>query len=134
MPRISAVARAVATPPSVATRVVATAPAPATAVEDEVTVSLEAAPLEQPPAGTWPDESAEASFLGEARERGESLPAKPVEATEPAEDLDPKAMPALDELVQRIPPEVRETLEDLFRARFTTVKRIPKRALKIQAG
>jgi hypothetical protein len=39
-------------------------------------------------------------------------------------------LPPLDELVKRIPPEVRETLEDLFRARFVTVKRVPKKALK----
>lgn len=43
---------------------------------------------------------------------------------------DPKALPPLDELVKRIPPAVRESLEDLFRARFVTVKRVPARALK----
>jgi hypothetical protein len=42
----------------------------------------------------------------------------------------PKALPPLDELVKRIPAEVRDTLEELFRARFVTVKRLPKKALK----
>ena len=39
-----------------------------------------------------------------------------------------------DDLVQRIPAEVRDTLEDLFRAKFTLVRRVPRRALKPQGG
>ncbi len=37
-------------------------------------------------------------------------------------------LPELDELVARIPAEVRETLDELFRARFIQVKRLPKKA------
>ena len=78
---------------------------------------------------TWPDEAAESSFLAEARARGEAVtPAKAKE--EIADDTDAKPLPPLNELVDRIPVEVREALEDLFRARFVTVKRVPKRALK----
>ena len=54
-------------------------------------------------------------------------PLKPKE--EVADDSEAKPLPPLDELVQRIPAEVRDTLEDLFRARFVSVKRVPKRAL-----
>jgi hypothetical protein len=32
--------------------------------------------------------------------------------------------------VKRIPPEVREVLDDLFRAKFTAVRRVPKKSLK----
>lgn len=71
----------------------------------------------------------ESAFLAEARERGETLPPKRAE-TDAAEEIDPKSLPPLDELVQRIPAEVRETLDELFRARFVTVKRVPKKALK----
>ena len=39
-------------------------------------------------------------------------------------------LPALDELVQRLSPETRELLDDLFRAKFVTVRRVPKQALK----
>lgn len=67
--------------------------------------------------------------MAEARDRGEPLPAKRAEP-DAADEADAKALPPLDELVKRIPPEVRETLEDLFRARFVTVKRVPKKALK----
>lgn len=96
-------------------------------------VSREASPVSVRPeaeeAGSWPDDAAESAFLAEARERGETAaPSKPKE--ESVEETDAKPLPALNELVQRIPADVRETLEDLFRARFVTVKRVPKRALK----
>ena len=71
----------------------------------------------------------ESAFLAEARERGEPVATKRADA-EPPEEFDSKSLPPLDELVKRIPADVRETLEDLFRARFVTVKRVPKKALK----
>jgi hypothetical protein len=75
----------------------------------------------------WPDEAAESAFLAGARERGESPRAR---ASAPADDPDPKALPPLDELVQQIPAGARELLEELFRARFTTVRRIRRADLK----
>jgi hypothetical protein len=75
----------------------------------------------------WPDESAESAMLSELRERGEKTVA--LAATEAIEDVDPKNLPALSELVNRLSPEVRETLGDLFRARFVTVRRLPAKAL-----
>jgi hypothetical protein len=78
------------------------------------------------PAGS--DEAGESAFLAEARQRGEtfSAPVK-VEEIEPANG---SRLPPLAELVAKIPPEVRETLEELFRAKFVTVRRVPKKALK----
>jgi hypothetical protein len=78
---------------------------------------------------TWPDDSAESSFLADARARGEPVVAK-IAAEESAEETDSGALPTLNELVERIPAEVRDALDDLFRARFVNVKRIPKKALK----
>jgi hypothetical protein len=75
------------------------------------------------------DEAIESAFLAEARERGEPV-RSPVPATEAVEEVDTKPLPKLDELVRRIPAEVRETLDDLFRAKFVTVRRVPKKALK----
>ena len=77
----------------------------------------------------WPDESAEAAFRAESRERGESdLPATaPAEATE---ETDTKGLPPLEELVKRISPEARELLDELFRAKFIGVRRVPAKALK----
>jgi hypothetical protein len=72
---------------------------------------------------------AESSFLAEARDRGERVaPAKPSEDV--VDEMEKKPLPPLDELVNRIPAEVREALDDLFRVRFTTVRRVPRRALK----
>lgn len=82
----------------------------------------------EPPA--WPDDAVESAFLAEAKERGEPVVA-PKPAEEAAEEDDPKAMPAIADLVGKIPPEVREALEDLFRAKFVRVVRVPKKALKV---
>ena len=39
-------------------------------------------------------------------------------------------LPPMDDLVKRIPMPTRDLMEELFRAKFVTVKRIPKTALK----
>lgn len=39
-------------------------------------------------------------------------------------------LPPMEDLVKRIPVPARAALEELFRARFVTVKRIPLSALK----
>lgn len=75
------------------------------------------------------DEAAEVAFLADARERGEVVPRKSAAEVE-EETTAKKPLPPLDQLVNQIPAEVREVLEDLFRARFVSVKRFPKKALK----
>jgi hypothetical protein len=101
--------------------------------------AAEESPVEAPPAGeaappgepdsTWPDESAEAQFLAEARERGEPVPANPAAEPEAAEPEASGPAPELDELVARLPPAVRETLDELFRARFVRVTRLHRKTL-----
>ena len=96
----------------------------AVAVEDAseaVAAAVEGAPI------AWPDESAESAMLGELKSRGEVV--VPL-ATEAVEEIAPKNLPPLDELVKRIPPEVRDVVDDLFRAKFVRVVRVPKKALK----
>jgi hypothetical protein len=39
-------------------------------------------------------------------------------------------LPPMDDLVKRIPMPARDLMEELFRARFVTVKRIPESALR----
>ena len=95
-----------------------------------VEIAVEAvAPTTETAPSAWPEESVESAFLAEARERGE-----PVVATKPKEEVGDDAaagaLPPLNDLVQRIPAEVREALEELFRAKFVAVKRVPKKALK----
>jgi hypothetical protein len=84
---------------------------------------------EEAPAAIWPDDSMESAFRAEARERGEPVRvAREPEETEEAAETG--GLPRLDELVERIPAGVREAMEDLFRARFVAVKRVPRKALK----
>lgn len=79
---------------------------------------------------SWPDEAAEAAFWAEARERGEATPTG-VEAGSEGDDERTGPLPALNGLVERIPAEVRTALDDLFRARFVRVTRVPRKALKV---
>jgi hypothetical protein len=83
------------------------------------------------PENAWPSAGEEAAYLAEANGRGEPTVATVRPTSEEIDDA-PKKLPALDELVARIPADVRETLEELFRARFVTVKRVPKKALKTE--
>ena len=76
-----------------------------------------------------PGEEAEAAFLAEARERGEDV-ASVAAALAAAESEDEKgALPPLEELVRKLPAELRDTLDDLFRAKFVKVMRVRKKDL-----
>ena len=101
--------------------------------------------IEEEAANAWPGEAEEAAFLSGAKEPVASVAAgaipgavsaeaaeagpSPAEASELAERGEP---PPLEELVQRVPPELRTALEELFRARFTRVTRV--RAGEKKAG
>ena len=93
---------------------------PAAAAED-ASEAVEGAP------NAWPDESAESAILGELKSRGKVVAPAPMEAIE---EISPKNLPSLDELVKRIPADVRDAVDDLFRAKFVRVVRVPKQALK----
>lgn len=87
-------------------------------------------PMDNPDeTNVWPTASEEAAFLSEARGRGEVVVPIAREAAEEVEE-NAKALPKLSELVERIPPETRELLDELFRARFVAVKRVRKADLK----
>ena len=94
---------------------------------DDVSVAADSVPLVDDMAPLWPDESAESAMMSELGSRGEM--ARPA-ATEAIEETDTAPLPPLDQLVKRLPPEVRATLDELFRATFVTVRRVPKNALK----
>ncbi|MBL9214347.1 MAG: hypothetical protein JNG83_02605 [Opitutaceae bacterium] len=74
-----------------------------------------------------PTAEEESAFLAEQRLDG----AVPVAAPAAGADEENGApLPPMDELVNRIPAPVREAMEELFRARFVTVRRLPKSAMK----
>ena len=81
----------------------------------------------------WPDAASESAMRVEVAERGETLTSKAArEAAEAAAEAaaEKKNLPKLDDLVNRIPADVLDTLEDLFRVKFMKVARAPKKALK----
>ena len=61
-----------------------------------------------------------------------SPPVRRAAAVADDDDGDGKAgaLPEIDALVARLPAEVRETLDELFRARFVAVKKLPKKAFQ----
>lgn len=75
------------------------------------------APAEGEPA-PWPGAADEAAFLAQGREAGEAAEAP--ESAPPA----PERLPSLEEMIARVPKQVRELMDDLFRARFTSVRRV----------
>ncbi len=78
-------------------------------------------------AAPWPSEADEAAFQAEARSQaGPALPAAVAREEAPP----PRALPALDGLVARVPAEARAALDDLFRAKFTGVRRVSAPQLK----
>jgi hypothetical protein len=99
----------------------------------EVSATNEAMPPPDDDGPKWPDEAAESGMRAEVANRGETLSSKA--AREAAEALaeaaaEKRNLPPLDELINQIPVEVRDTLEDLFRVKFIKVARAPKKALK----
>jgi hypothetical protein len=77
------------------------------------------------PAG--PSAEEEVAFLAQERESGAIAAAPLPPAGMPEEKAD---LPPMEDLVKRIPAPARELMEELFRARFVTVKRLPQSALK----
>jgi len=81
--------------------------------------------LEQEVAVAWPGEADEAAFLAGEREQFTKAPAAEAapraETSELAERGEP---PSLEELVQRIPADLRLALDELFRAKFTRATRV----------
>lgn len=74
-----------------------------------------------------PSSEEEAAFLAQEREMGIVTPALSHEESPPE---DKGELPPMEDLVKRIPAPARDLMEELFRARFVTVKRLPKSVLK----
>lgn len=100
---------------------------------DEATAVADAVPLQDDMAPLWPDENAEAAYLSEAKGRGEETPpAATAETIDEAADAN-ATLPSVEALKQRLPAKVLEAVDDLFRAKFTRVTRVPKKALKTKS-
>ncbi|PTY05906.1 hypothetical protein DB347_16345 [Opitutaceae bacterium EW11] len=99
--------------------------------QEEAVTASQTAPAATDEPAPWPDDAAESAFLLEQREAdnpagGSSTPK--ADGADSADDATP--LPPMQELIDRIPPQARETLEDLFRAKFIAVRRASPDALK----
>lgn len=74
-----------------------------------------------------PSSEEEAAFLAQQGST-DAVPAIPVQSERGDENQD--NLPPMEDLVKRIPMPTRDLMEELFRAKFITVKRIPQSALK----
>jgi hypothetical protein len=85
---------------------------------------------ESPPAeeesAPWPEGSTEVPLAGVSA--AGTVAEAPVVDNGRAGQEEP--LPALETLVKRIPPEVREALDELFRVKFVRVQRLPASSLK----
>ena len=75
----------------------------------------------------WVTDEVTETSLATARADGATL-VKPT-VIHRGDALESVPLPPLDTLVARIPAEVREALEELFRAKFTAVRRVPAKHL-----
>ncbi len=103
----------------------ATEQAEASAADEQEEAAI-SAPAEDEP--VFPDEEAEMAMRSELRARGEAPVAAVRREADDGEVAAP--LPSLESLTARLGPEVRGVLDELFRARFTGVRRVPSRALK----
>lgn len=79
------------------------------------------------PVGPSADE--EAAFLAE--NPAEAAAIRTARAAPGEDEKEPAGeLPPLEDLVKRIPMPTRDLMDELFRARFVTVKRVPASALK----
>jgi hypothetical protein len=93
-----------------------------------------AAPAARPPREPAAEGAAERLAPGPAEltpEEAEMLSAEPIGAGMDREVDD--VLPSLDELTGRVPPAVVAAMDELFRAKWTEVRRLPRGGLKTEA-
>jgi len=78
----------------------------------------------------WPDEAMEAAMSAEAAQRDGPAKKPTKKEREEAETLDGGPLPKLDEMIAKVPADLQEKMDDLFRAKFQSVRRVPQAALK----
>ena len=77
------------------------------------------------PAGPCSED--EAAFHAQ---EGDGIAGSAIPAPHESAEENQVELPPLEDLVKRIPMPTRDLMEELFRAKFITVKRIPQSALK----
>ncbi|AWI08377.1 hypothetical protein [Ereboglobus luteus] len=76
----------------------------------------------------WLDTAAEQAYLADQAAAASAMSS--ANSGEDPDEQDASGLPSLDSLKARIPAETLEVLETFFRAKFTTVRKIPKKLIK----
>jgi hypothetical protein len=90
-----------------------------------VAAAAEPVPIPDDEAAQWPEGTTEVAI---AKAPAEEESASESAAPRPA--MPDAPLPSLDALVTRIPANVREMLDELFRVKFINVQRLPTSVLK----
>jgi hypothetical protein len=91
---------------------------------------MNASPLVADDSGpSGPSEAEESSFLAD-QGAATAATADTLSHVSPPLPAEEGSLPPLDDLVQRIPAPTRALIDELFRAKFITVKRLPREAFK----
>lgn len=96
------------------------------------TVNRAAPAPEQPESDPWIDEEREAAMKAamEVEEAQRHATAAPNRRKEEVRDtLDGGPLPELEEMIAKVPAELKEAMDELFRAKFQSVKRVPQAVL-----
>lgn len=80
----------------------------------------------------WPNAAAEEAMRAELAGRDGSEPARK-SRTQSADTLEGEPLPALDDVVAQIPDAVKKVLDELFRAQFESIRRVPAAVLKTES-
>ena len=88
---------------------------------------------EQPESAPWIDEEREAAMkaameVEDAQRHATAAPNRRKEAVR--DTLDGGPLPELEDMIAQVPADLQEKMDDLFRAKFQTVKRVPEAVLK----
>lgn len=78
----------------------------------------------------WPDEAMEAAMSAEVADRDGPAKKPTKKQREEAETLDGGPLPKLDDMIAQVPADLQEKMDDLFRAKFQSVRRVPEATLK----
>lgn len=81
----------------------------------------------------WPNAAVEDAMRTEMAQRESSSP-QPRSRAGKDNTLQGGPLPKLDDIVAGIPKKVKDTLDELFRARFESVRRVPAAVLKTELG
>jgi hypothetical protein len=110
------------------TKIAVAAPPPPKVVDFEP----ESSEVDENESPEWPNAAVEDAMRAELAGRDVAQP-KPKSRASKDDTLEGGPLPNLDDIIARIPDGVKATLDELYRAKFESVRRVPAAVLKSTA-